>query len=300
MIIVALLALPRLALAEPTAEDHERARALLAEGRTKRANDDHKGALEAFQRAHEIENLSTTGIEVGRTLVQLGRLVEARDLFISIARMPAQPGEPPPVTSARGEALTMADSLEHRIPTLAIKITGPIDPSVSATVDGVAIAIELLEQPRRVDPGAHTVVVHAGGLDRMVDVTVAEGENKEISIEVPRPDSGAAVQPLPAPPPQPRPPPKRSHTIAWVGAGMVVTGVTAGTLTGLSAISKTNTLLDVCSGALCPPPYHDELQRAETMATLSTISFIFAAAGFVLTVWDLARDQSPPSDPRNP
>ena len=75
---------PRIARAEPTAGDKETARSLMDEGDRKFAAKDFKGALDAYQGAHAIMGVPTTGIEVAKAQEALGLLVEARDTLLAV------------------------------------------------------------------------------------------------------------------------------------------------------------------------------------------------------------------------
>src|SRR5262249_29380095 len=107
--------------AEPTAADKETARKFMAEAREKRAANDHKGALQAFQAADAIMHVPTTGLEVARTHAALGQLVEARENALRVARSTPEPDEPAPFKRAREEATQLVDDLGKRIPTITVK-----------------------------------------------------------------------------------------------------------------------------------------------------------------------------------
>src|SRR5579884_1405121 len=84
----------RSARADPTAADRETARALMDDGRALREKNDLRGALQRFKAADDIMHVPTTALEVARTQIPLGLLVEARDTIARIRLMPAKPGEP--------------------------------------------------------------------------------------------------------------------------------------------------------------------------------------------------------------
>jgi hypothetical protein len=66
--------------AAPTAQDRERARALMDAGDARFEAKQYAAALEQYRGADEIMQVPTTGIEVGRALERLGRLLEAREV----------------------------------------------------------------------------------------------------------------------------------------------------------------------------------------------------------------------------
>src|SRR5271169_6333782 len=76
------------ARAEPSAADRETARTLMQQGRELRAKGDLKEALKRFQAADEIMHVPSTGLEVAKSQVAIGELVEARDTIAAIRRVP--------------------------------------------------------------------------------------------------------------------------------------------------------------------------------------------------------------------
>ena len=77
--------------AQPSAADLESARELFKEGREARQNGDLKRALDRFKAAHAYGQTPVTALELGRTHIQLGELVEGREVLLSVARIKVQP-----------------------------------------------------------------------------------------------------------------------------------------------------------------------------------------------------------------
>ncbi len=291
---VTTVSLPsRLAFAEPTAAEKETARSLMKEGRAKREAGDHKAALEAFVGADGLMKLPTTGLEVARSQMDLGLLVEARDTFLRVARIPPQPNDPAPFDEARKQAETFASDLETRIPTIKLSFSGvPEGAKIDVTIDGVAISAGVLKAPLKVNPGKRIVVAVSGGVKRKHDIELIEGETKELAIDLT--PSGEDEKPVEAPPPPPAPetpkpaePPSGLGTVTWIGIGVAGAGILVGSITGLMAMSKTSSAKERCEDTRCPPETHDELGSARTMATISTISFGVAAIGAGAAVFGL-------------
>lgn len=289
---LAIALAPAPAFAEPTAAEKETARALMKEGRTKRDSGDHKGALDAFAAADTIMKVPTTGLEVGRSQVDLGLLVEARDTFLRVSRIPEQPGEPGPFKDARTEASDLAAKLEDRIPTLKMVISG-VDSgtTVAVTIDGTAVAPAMVGLPQKLNPGKHRIVAIARGVKRSVDVELKEGELKEVPLDlaasgddVPEP---TPVTPAPTPGKPEAPAETGTAPLVYAGFAVAGVGVVVGSVTGILAMSKTNAAKDQCDGTRCPPATHDDLSSARTMATVSTISFVTALVGAGVGVYGL-------------
>src|SRR5215216_121208 len=78
LVLAAACAHSTVAWAE-SAEDRESARQFLDRGDEQVEKGELEGALASYQAAHELMHVPTTGLEVARLLVKLGKMVEARD-----------------------------------------------------------------------------------------------------------------------------------------------------------------------------------------------------------------------------
>jgi hypothetical protein len=120
LLIAALGAASGASAADPSAEDKERARTLLLDGRSKLQAGDAEGAVKAFQAAHAIMGVPTTGLDLARGVAAQGRLIEARAVALEVTRIPAAPKEPEAFANARVTAEKLAEALSARIPALVI------------------------------------------------------------------------------------------------------------------------------------------------------------------------------------
>jgi len=229
-----------------TAGDIAQARELLNAGLSLRDKGDTAGAIEKLLGAHVLVHTPITALELGRTYALVGRLVEARETFLSIERMAPRPEETERSRSARAEGARLAAQIRPRIPTLETRITGaPLD-SVVVTIDGAAVPREALAAPRLVDPGSHRVVARStGGGVAEVRVELKEGEARSVELVIGPPTStpSATVSPAPAPPASPPAPPaegaaprSRSRALEWsLLAGGAAIGATGGVLMAVEA-----------------------------------------------------------------
>lgn len=301
VLAIALLAPAFAFAAEPTAADKETARALMAEGRQKRDANDLKGALKAFRGADALMHVPTTALEVAKTEAQNGELVEARDHALTIARSQAKPGEPPPFAEARTAADALAADLEGRIPSLKIHVAGAKEDDVEVRLDDAVIPAAALGLARKLNPGAHVLVAKNGSDVRKVSIEIHERESRETTVDFsvaapPPPPEGNDVPPQP-PPEEPDTPsgpgnPVRTGLVLG-GFGVAVVGTIVGSITGGISLSKTSTLKEQCPNDLCSPALQDELSAARTMATVSTVAFVFAGAGLVTGIVALVALKNP-------
>jgi len=305
-VVVASVVGAPVAHAKPSAADRETARSLMEEGRDLRDKGNMKEALRRFQGADAIMHVPTTGLEVAKTQVALGLLVEARDTVAAIRKTPAKPNDPVQFKEARVSADQLDSSLEGRVPgiTIVVKGVAPGD-TAAVTVDGVDVPPEVVGLPRRVDPGHHVIVAKTPHGEGKQEVDINEGKQEEVDVTLvatePPPGSEETAAQTP-PPDETPPPPTTSHgptVLTWAGIGLAGAGVAAGAVTGILSMSKKSSLQSQCSatGNVCPPSADGTYNAAYTFATISTIGFIAAGAGAAVAVVSLLVGHSAPSAP---
>jgi hypothetical protein len=169
--------------------------------------------------------------------------------------------------------------------------------AVHVSMDGAALTDRLDGSAIEVDPGQHTFRFEAAGQPPVEKpIVIGEGEKD-------RRETVVLGEPGPVPPP-PGPTPERIGPKATPGAGQRLAGIVIGAtgLAGLAlggiaggvALANWSKAKNYCSGmtVACTtnpnsPGVHDE-NAANTMATLSTVSFIaggvLAAAGVVVAL----------------
>lgn len=287
--------------ADPNAADKETARSLMQEGRDLRDKGDAKGALQRFQGANGIMHVPTTALEVARTQVALGLLVEARDTVASIRLMPAAGGEPPQFKEARDKADELDASLEGRIPALTIVVRGAAEEAApELAIDGVQVPPAAAALPQRVDAGHHLVVAKTRGATAQQEVDVTEGEQKKIELTlVATGETSSATPeespfeppPPPPPPPQAPPAPATSHSptsLTYAGFGVGGLGLVVGAIAGGLSWSKTSSLSGECNATKrCAGQGASDYDTAKTLALVSNVGFAVAVAGAAVGVVSL-------------
>jgi hypothetical protein len=300
---VATLALSAGALAEPTPAERETARGLMTQGRNQRDGKDLKAALQSFTAADAIMKVPTTGLEVARTQEMLGMLVEARDTALRTLRIPEQPNEPAPFKEARAKAQAMSDDLETRIPSIKIALKGATDGTTpTVTVDGTALPAAALSMPYKLNPGHHVIEATTKGSAGKVEIDVAEKETKDVELALVAKAGGDTTvvappdKPIDEPPPPPPPPSGGGRTLTYAGFGLAGVGIAVGSITGLVSMSKKSDAQAGCKDNRCPPSTYNSIDSANTMATISTISFIAAGVGATVGIISLVlrSDPAPP------
>ncbi len=293
--LAALLALTALlapcpALAAPDPADRAVARHLMDDGDRKAEIKDYRGALEAYRKADAIMGVPTTGIDVARTHVLLGQLVEAWRVATNVTRFPRKATEPEAFTHARRDAEVLIESLLPRIPTLRIAAVGaPPGAAIEITIDGAKVPAEEVHDALKVNPGERVIRASARGFaPASGTTTLAEGQTSTLTLTLaPRVD-----------------PPGSSGRSALVYAsfGLGGAGLVVGTITGLLSLGAVSSAKKICaaSGA-CPAGAQPDLDRSLTMANISNVGFGAGIAfvglgvvGLVLTPRSSANPASPP------
>jgi hypothetical protein len=278
-LILALVLCSGLAHAQ-SAADLETARALFGEARAARDGGDNKTALAKFRAAFTAAPTPIIAVELGKTYVQEGQLIEAREAFLSVSRIKVAADESQYSAQARSDAQTLAEELRPKIPSLVINVPeGKAAPTVS--VDGTPIAAELLGQPRKVNPGQHSVeAVYPDGARTNKTVAIVEGATEQITLDAPAPAPPPVVVKAPiAPPPQT----DVSKPLMFGGFGLAGAGLILGTITGIVTLGKKSDLDALCQGTRCPLSSQADVlaiqSSAQNWATVSTVSFIAAGVG---------------------
>jgi hypothetical protein len=287
----------RPAHAEPTAADMETARDLFKEAKKLRDAGDLKGALEKFKAAHALAGTPITGVELGKTYAANGQLVEARETFLEVVRMPPAAKESDNAKAARAEAAKLEAEIAARIPSITVKLSGvPDGATATVTIDGAVIPAAAIGQPRKVNPGKHVIAAKIGdGNASTIEVTVAEKETKDAPLTVEAPTtttsttattsgttSTATTSATTSSTATPTPATSEGTHLSpwfWVGVALTGAGVVTGAITGLVSTSKASSVKSQCNDVHCPPTAQSDIDGAKATGTISTISFVVAGVG---------------------
>jgi len=258
--------------ADPTPADVESAKVAFTAGLDLRKQNDLAGALARFRAAYALVPTPITGLEVARTLVDLGHVVEGRALLLEIAQMPKKPGESDKAQEARDEAADLAEKAKARLAT--ITVDADVQAESIVMIDGATIPKDAALAPRVVDPGHHAIIVRTGERTGHAEVDLASGEQRTVHVEltVERPPTIAtrfAFHPGPA-----------------FYASVVVAGVSlvVGVATGIPALATASNLSSECPSHVCPSSQSSALDTSLTLGWVSTVSFIVFGAAMVSSV----------------
>ncbi len=279
---VLVLAAAAPAYADPSPADVESAKAQYLEGIALRQKGDEAGALLRFRAAFALVPTPITALEVGRSQLALGKILDGRDTLLKASHMPKVAGESAKADEARDEATRLADAAKTKLATLTV---APVtDPDATLVIDGATIPHDAAAAPRMVDPGPHVVDVKAKGSEGHVEVTLAEGEQR--SVEVPL--HAVVVTEPPKGPWKPSP-------LVFIGFGVGAVGLLGGAATGIAALVTTGKLADECPNKVCAPSSQSTIDTSKALGTVSTIAFIVGGVGVVAGVIGLVISKREPA-----
>ena len=294
MLVVALGAWAPAALAEEDAATRAAARKLAEDGVAALQGGDAKTATQKLDKAYRMLKVPSVALWSGRALLKQGLLLEAMERLLEATRL-ASSGDVAVQDRAKADAEKEIEQLRPRIPNLVIALEGAAEAEVTLSLDGKPVPGALVGEDMPLNPGQHRLVGKRQSQEQAVDVTIAEGERKSVTLSfaggasaAPTSGAPAASDSGPSPPAGDAPATGGKRTLAYValaagGAGLVLGGVSGGL-----ALSKRSELDDSgdCEADQCRRSVEGDVSTLRTFRTLSTVGFIaggaLAATGVVL------------------
>ncbi len=250
--------------------DKASAQKLLTQGNQLVQGGEYLPALERFRAAYALFPSAKILLNIGATLRQLGRNVEAAEVYEQYLRDPQMDRTRIPVVR---QALY---ELEYAVGKIRIQVNRE---DARVRVDGKELSAFHNGDVTRVEPGEHSIVASREGFpDAVVTVRVAPHEERPVSLtlEIPPPERVFVQGP--------------QRTIAYVVGAVGVGGLIAGGVAGLVALLKNNAATQHCekvgaAGAtqhvLCDQTGYDLGRTAKTSALVSTVALTAGGAAVV-------------------
>jgi hypothetical protein len=289
-LVVASMGLASTAGAQ-TDEARASARAAATQGLRAMQEGRYKDALDLCTRAESLMHAPTHLLLIARVQTKLGHLVAAQEAYIKIVRDHLAPNAPRAFVEAQASAAEEQAALAPRVPTLKVDVEGASPGDAQITLDGAPFASALVGMASPVDPGSHTLAVTSSSATaEPVTVVVAEGAKQAVTLTL---KAIAAAEPAPqevAPLPEvvPDTAPVRHPGLAaagWVGIGVGVAGLVAGTVFVIKNHSDRDDANGLCGPKGCPESKRSEIASfdhdASSASTLSWASYGVGAAGLV-------------------
>lgn len=270
------------ARSEDASHTRTAARTLAAQGTEAFERHDYAAALDLFQRAGALVEAPTLLLMQARTLVELGRWVEAADRYSSVLSPKFADDTNPAFQAAAQAATEEYEALRARLPLLRVELQGE-RPAV-VWIDGRELPRPLVGVDTPLDPGLHRVEVREAGRAPIVrDVRLAEGAREELLIilreEPPEPTFAREPAPLAAAPLAPASGgAEHDATLGWVTLGVGAGATLVGVGTGLYALKQKSELDAACNPG-CPPSLEDDIHDFRRFRTVSYVAFGLGAFG---------------------
>jgi hypothetical protein len=276
---------------------------------------DYALARERLDKAYAILRAPSLGLWSARTLVKVGKLVEAHERYLEVSRLPTSMGDEAVQLKARDEAAAEELALAPRVPRLIVRITDAPASTVTVTVDGGPLVAALWGESRPINPGRHLVRATADGTSAQEAVVIEEGEQKTVVLslaQVPAPERDEPVA-IGAPPPATRAPDSdaghdlaartpRARLLAWAALAVGGAGLVVGAVAGASALSERQELRGnpACAGTACGVGATDDVNRYNHMRVASSVALVagagLAAIGTLLMLTVPASSDGAPAE----
>jgi hypothetical protein len=276
-----------------TDEARAQARAAATQGLKALQDGRYKDALDLCTRAETLMHAPTHLLLIARAQTKLGHLVEAQEAYIKIEREHLAPSAPRAFVDAQAAATDEQAALAPRVPVLKVDVEGASPSDLQITLDGAPFSSALVGMASPINPGAHTfAVTSAAATADPATVTIAEGAKQSVTltlkatIAAEQPSSSQPTAPVGDATPEPAPPhPSGATTAGWIGVGVGVAGLVAGTVFVVKNHSDRNDANVFCGSSGCPESKRSEISSfdssANSAATLSWVSYGVGAAGLI-------------------
>jgi hypothetical protein len=241
--------------------DKRAAQKLLAQGNQLVGEGDYLGALEKFKAAHEKFSSPKILLNIGTTLRQLGRNVEAAEVYEGYL------ADPEHDVAREKDVKRVLAEIDAVVGRIAVSVD---DPAATLRLDGKQIEPFQKGESRRLEPGEHTLMAEKPGSPPSVQSILVK----------PRQEHNVQLRFAPPPPPPPPPAtgnPQRTLGLALGGVGGAM--LIAGAIVGGVAVAQSGAAAGRCyqGGTACDAQGVEMDQSAKTSATISTVGFAVGA-----------------------
>jgi len=246
------------ARADPAkAVDKKAAQKLLAQGNQLVGEGDYLGALEKFRGAYAKFASPKILLNIGTTLRQLGRNVEAAEIYEQYL---ADKEHDVARENDVKRVLAEIDAVVGRI------LLQVVDASATVRLDGKQLDAAILGQSLRVEPGEHTVMAEKPGASPVVQSVMVKARQEHL-----------VTLRFTPPPPKVEPAPNNGtqRTLGLALGGIGAATIVAGAVVGIVAITQSDAAGAHCyqGGNACDSKGIELDQSAKTSATISTVGF---------------------------
>jgi tetratricopeptide (TPR) repeat protein len=267
------------ALAAPTTAERQAARGLMDKGDELFEAQKYAEALKAYQAAHAIMNVPSTALALAQCHEKLRQWTQALEVAREVGRMPVRADESAVLKQSRKDASDLVASLEARIPSVSIVVTGAARAEVR--IDGLVITAESLGKPISLNPGRHVAAAIAEGTPGATqEFTLAEGAAITVDLRIPAYGVGAGTPGQDNPPaPAPAAEQRSAPLWLWLSLGIGAAGIGVGAVTGVLSLNKASAAKELCAGNACPEAARGDADDAKMLANVSNVGFAVGVVG---------------------
>lgn len=275
---------PLAAQAQTSDQTRAAARKLGSEGVESYLAGDYVAAETRLDRAYKALRVPSLGLWSARALVKLGKLLEASERYLDVTRLDPKTGDAAVQRQAIADAASELEALTPRIPSFTLQVRGG-EGELSVLLDGAEVPSSLIGASIPANPGAHVVEARRGERAAKKQFQLAEAQQLGVTLEFDAPPSS---------PPGPDAPrattgaevqigdqaARRSFpALGWASLAVGGAGVAVGATTGLLALLQHGELAEHCPQNRCVAGKESEMNRYNTLRTISTVGFVAGAVG---------------------
>jgi hypothetical protein len=292
-----------------TDEARAAARAAATQGLHALQEGRYKDALDLCTRAESLMHAPTHLLLIARVQTKLGHLVEAQEAYFKIERDRLAPNAPRAFVDAQATAAEEEAALAPRVPTLKVDLEGASPADAEVTLDGAPFATALVGMASPINPGSHTLAAKSATTTaEPVTVVIAEGAKQQVTLTlIPLAPPEPVAQDGSSPAATPTEAPPAGHpglrAAAWVGFGVGVAGLAAGTVFVVKNHSERNDANGLCGVQGCPESRRADIESfdrdANSASTLAWVSYGVGAAGIVTGAVLLWASHGKPTAPQS-
>jgi hypothetical protein len=143
----------------------------------------YEEAADLFTRAERLLHAPPHLLFAARSLVKVGRLVEAREFYLTLTRERLSEDAPRAFKDAVAAGNKELDEIEPRIAHVSVVVQGSGSNEVKVTRDSRPVPSELVGVPHPVDPGKHEYQAFSEGMESApTTVTLKEGGRETVVL----------------------------------------------------------------------------------------------------------------------
>jgi hypothetical protein len=258
---------------EPSAASIETARSLAKEGLERFKAGDHAKAVELLDQAYALYPAPTIALLRARSLIELGKLVEAAKSYEMAAGAELDANATQPMRVATVDAKRELGALLPKIPALSIGILGART-GIVVRLNGELVPEASLGSEMLVNPGVYLInAIENGASVASERVTLEEGARRAVVLRLPAPgassDDGGNAKPARG---------SAQRVAGWASIGVGAAGFAVGIGAGVHMMNQKAILDAACPDSVCPSSAEGDLESFRAARVASTIGY---GVGFV-------------------